>query len=140
MNGETTSVLPDAAATVAAGGTLGASLFPGSVIALTGGLGAGKTHFCQGIVRSLGSHAPVTSPTFSLVHEYRDGRWPVFHFDFYRMETSAEVIALGWDDYLDAGGVCLVEWADRFPELIPPEAQWWALEPQKNGRLLRRLR
>lgn len=135
-------VLADAVATVAAGEALGKELRGGEVIALTGGLGAGKTHFSKGIARGLGfAGGEVTSPTFSLVQEYRGGRLPVFHFDFYRMESADEVLALGWDEYAEAGGVCVVEWADRFPGLMPEGVRWWRLEPDAGGgRRLTRLR
>ncbi|MEN9283313.1 MAG: tRNA ((37)-N6)-threonylcarbamoyltransferase complex ATPase subunit type 1 TsaE [Verrucomicrobiota bacterium] len=135
-------VLADAMATVAAGEALGKELRGGQVIALSGGLGAGKTHFSKGIARGLGfACGEVTSPTFSLVQEYRGGRLPVFHFDFYRMESADEVLALGWDEYVEAGGVCVVEWAERFPELMPEGVQWWRLEPDSGGgRRLTRLR
>ena len=129
--------LTDTDATIAAGETLAADLRAGDVIALTGGLGAGKTHFTKGLVRGLGGGEEVTSPTFTLVHEYLTGRLPVFHFDFYRMEKAGEVTAIGWDEYLDARGVCIVEWADRFPGLLPPDAQWWSLVPEGTGRRLR---
>lgn len=135
-------VLADAVATVAAGEALGKELRGGEVIALTGGLGAGKTHFSKGIARGLGfAGGEVTSPTFSLVQEYRGGRLPVFHFDFYRMESADEALALGWDEYVEAGGVCVVEWADRFPGLMPEGVRWWRLEPDAGGgRRLTRLR
>lgn len=96
----------------------------GTVIALVGGLGAGKTHWTKGLVAALGGRMDVTSPTFSLVNEYPGASLTVWHFDFYRLESSAEVLALGWDEYLDAGGVIVVEWADKFPELLPPDALW----------------
>jgi len=104
----------------AAAGTVHA----GSVIALVGGLGAGKTHWTKGLVAALGCSLEVTSPTFSLVHEYTGGRLDVFHFDFYRLESAADVLALGWDEYLDAAGLVVVEWADKFPELLPPDTLW----------------
>src|SRR5204863_1432537 len=126
----TSHFLPDASATIAAGAALAPELSPGAVVALTGGLGAGKTHFTKGIVQGLGGDEEVTSPTFTLVHEYRSGRLPLFHFDFYRMETAAEVTGIGWDEYLESGGVCVVEWADRFPGLLPEGTVWLALEPQ----------
>ena len=88
----------------------------GSVIALVGGLGAGKTHWTKGMVAALGCPLDVTSPTFSLVHEYRGGRLDVFHFDFYRLESAAEVLALGWDEYLDTAGISVVECAVKFLE------------------------
>jgi len=96
----------------------------GSVIALVGGLGSGKTHWTKGLVAALGCPLEVTSPSFPLLHEYRGGRMVVFHFDFYRLESAAEVLALGWDEYLDAEGVVIVEWADKFPELLPQDAVW----------------
>src|SRR4051812_30904818 len=92
--------------TFAFGSALAATLQPGAVIALSGDLGAGKTHLSKGIAAGLGC-APeeVTSPTFTLLHEYRGGRMPVFHFDFYRLESEAELVGLGLDDYLDARGI-----------------------------------
>jgi len=99
---------------------------PGVVIALVGGLGAGKTHWTKGLVAGLGSPAEVTSPTFGLVHEYPGGSVPVFHLDFYRLETAQELIALGWDEYLDARGLIVAEWGDKFPELLPA-GTWWRL-------------
>jgi tRNA threonylcarbamoyladenosine biosynthesis protein TsaE len=106
---------------VAMGRLAAAGVEPGTVIALIGGLGAGKTHWTKGFVAAMGAPAEVTSPTFSLVHEYRGGTLPVFHFDFYRLESAAELVALGWDEYLDEGGVVIAEWADKFPELLPPD-------------------
>lgn len=100
------------------------ALQPNDVVALCGDLGAGKTHFVKGLVAGCGSEEPVTSPTFTLLHEYRGGRLPVFHFDFYRLESRAEIERIGFDDYLSDDGVAVIEWADRFPELLPPRARW----------------
>lgn len=94
---------------------------PGTVIALIGGLGTGKTHWTQGFVAGLGSAVEVTSPTFGLVHEYPGGRLPIFHLDFYRLKNADELIGLGWDEYLEAEGVVIAEWGDRFPEVLPPK-------------------
>ena len=113
--------------------TLAESLQAGDVVALCGQLGAGKTQATKGIVAGLGSQADVTSPTFTLVHEYTDGRLPVFHFDFYRMEQSGEVLTLGWDEILDEPGVVIVEWADLFPELLPPHTRWFQFTLQPDG-------
>ena len=113
--------------------TLAESLQAGDVVALCGQLGAGKTQATKGIVAGLGSQADVTSPTFTLVHEYTDGRLPVFHFDFYRMEHSGEVLTLGWDEILDEPGVVIVEWADLFPELLPPHTRWFQFTLQPDG-------
>lgn len=105
---------------------------PGSVFALIGGLGAGKTHWTKGFVSALGGNGEVTSPTFSLVHEYR-AHPPVFHFDFYRLDSAAELIALGWDEYLEAGGTIVAEWADKFPDLIPAGATWLTFSVDPDG-------
>ena len=111
--------------TVALGHRLAAGARPGDVWALAGDLGAGKTHFVQGVCAALGVLAAATSPTFALVHEYTGGRLPVFHFDFYRLENAAEALALGWEEYVDeGGGLTLVEWADKFPSLLPPGTRW----------------
>jgi tRNA threonylcarbamoyladenosine biosynthesis protein TsaE len=106
---------------------------PATVIALVGGLGAGKTHWTKGFVAGMGSTAAVTSPTFGLVHEYSGGRLPVFHFDFYRLESAAELIALGWDEYLDQGGVIIAEWGDKFPELLPSDTIWLHFATETDG-------
>ena len=119
---------------IEAGCRLASSLQAGDVIALTGGLGAGKTHFSKGIVMGLGADEEVTSPTFPLVQEYHSGRLPVFHFDFYRLESAKELLALGWDDYLDEQGVVIVEWADKFPELLPLPAIRIEFTIEQDGR------
>ena len=118
------------------GRELAASLQPGDVIALCGQLGAGKTQATKGIVAGLGSQAAVTSPTFTLVHEYTDGRLPIFHFDFYRMDSAEEVLTVGWDDILDEPGVVIIEWADLFRELLPPHTRWFQFTPQEDGSRL----
>lgn len=97
----------------------------GAVIGLVGDLGAGKTHWVKGFVAEMGCRAEVTSPTFGLVHEYRGGRLPVSHFDFYRLGSAEELVALGWDEYLEDGGVVVAEWADKFPSLMPPKTRWF---------------
>lgn len=117
----------------ALGRATAALVSPGAVIALVGGLGAGKTHWTKGFVAGLGSTADVTSPTFGLVHEYPGGRINVFHFDFYRLESPEELIALGWDEYEDARGVIIAEWADKFPEIMPPETVWIRFQIESDG-------
>jgi tRNA threonylcarbamoyladenosine biosynthesis protein TsaE len=112
---------------------LASTLAVGDVIALCGTLGAGKTQITRGIVAGMNSQAAVTSPTFTLVHEYLDGRLPVFHFDFYRMENAAEVIGIGWDEFLTEPGVIIVEWADMFPDLMPPHTRWFHIETQPDS-------
>jgi len=105
----------------------------GAVIGLVGDLGAGKTHWVKGFVAEMGCMAEVTSPTFGLVHEYRGGRMPVSHFDFYRLGSAEELVALGWDEYLEDGGVVVAEWADKFPSLMPPETRWFYFSIDADG-------
>jgi tRNA threonylcarbamoyladenosine biosynthesis protein TsaE len=112
------------AETIAYGRRLAADARPGDVWSLSGDLGAGKTHFVQGVAAGLGIAATVTSPTFNLLHEYEGGRLPLFHFDFYRLRTAAEALALGLDEYLAAGGLTIIEWAGKFPELLPAATVW----------------
>jgi tRNA threonylcarbamoyladenosine biosynthesis protein TsaE len=125
------------AETIAAGCTYAGSARPGDVFALIGDLGAGKTQFVKGFVAGLGSRAEVTSPTFVLVHEYEDGRLPVYHFDFYRLDNSEAVLRLGFDEYVFGDGVSLIEWADRYSDLIPKEAKWLSFQTRgENSRVI----
>ncbi len=91
----------------------------GSIYTLSGDLGAGKTVFARGFARGLGIMSPVTSPTFTLVNEYRKGRLPLYHFDVYRLGEAEELYDTGFEDYLENGGVVLIEWAERIEELLP---------------------
>jgi tRNA threonylcarbamoyladenosine biosynthesis protein TsaE len=104
----------------------------GSVFALTGELGTGKTQFVKGFVAGLGSDAAVTSPTFTLVHEYSGGRLPAYHFDFFRLEDRPSAARLGLDEYLFGDGVSVIEWADKFPELLPKHTTWIAFEAKSE--------
>ncbi|HSP43834.1 MAG TPA: tRNA (adenosine(37)-N6)-threonylcarbamoyltransferase complex ATPase subunit type 1 TsaE [Luteolibacter sp.] len=115
------------------GRSAAAALEAGSVVALVGGLGAGKTHWTKGLVAGIGSPDEVTSPTFGLVHEYHGGRLPVAHMDFYRLDSPQELIALGWDEYLENGGVVVAEWADKFPELLPAHTRWLSFHIEPDG-------
>lgn len=118
---------------IEAGHDLGKRLEAGSAVALCGDLGAGKTHFSKGIVAGLESSDAVSSPTFSLVNEYRSGRLPIFHFDFYRLESANELIQIGWDDYLDEEGIVIVEWAEKFSELLPEGTRWYDFSIGENN-------
>lgn len=102
------------------GERLGQALSPGAVVAYTGGLGMGKTAFTRGLARGLGCTERVTSPTFTLVNEY-PGRIPLFHFDVYRLSGSNALYDIGWDDYLDRGGVCAVEWSENIADALPED-------------------
>jgi len=114
--------------TEAIGRRFAAHIHPGSVLALKGDLGSGKTLFVKGLVAGLGSSVNVTSPTFTILHEYRGGRVPVYHFDFFRVEDRQSVARLGLDAYFYSDGVSVIEWAERFPEFIPEQAQWVLFE------------
>ena len=123
--------------TIALGRAYGRDARRGDVFALRGGLGAGKTQFVKGFVAGLGSQADVTSPTFVLIHEYDDGRLPVYHFDFYRVESREALSRLGFDDYIFGDGVSLIEWADRYSALIPSHAKWLSFELRdENTRVI----
>ncbi|MBR3077311.1 MAG: tRNA (adenosine(37)-N6)-threonylcarbamoyltransferase complex ATPase subunit type 1 TsaE [Oscillospiraceae bacterium] len=95
------------------GSRLADYLRPGDVIACRGDLGAGKTAFTRGLARGLGITEPVTSPTYTIVNEYPQGRLPLFHFDMYRLHDADELFDLGWEDYLSRAGVCAVEWSEN---------------------------
>ena len=99
--------------TEAIGQLLASRLQPGTVIAFEGDLGAGKTAFTRGLARGLGAKDRVTSPTYTIVNEYLGGKMPLFHFDMYRLGSSDELFDIGWEDYLERGGICAVEWSEN---------------------------
>jgi tRNA threonylcarbamoyladenosine biosynthesis protein TsaE len=105
---------------MALGQALGEKLGPGDVIALFGGLGAGKTTMTKGIARGAGVTAEVHSPTFTLIHEH-PGRVPFYHVDLYRLSGDADTAMLGLEEYLYGEGIVVIEWADRAPSLLPEE-------------------
>ena len=104
--------------TEAVGAALGKRLTPGAVIAYRGDLGAGKTAFTRGVACGLGAKESVTSPTYTIVNEYLSGRYPLFHFDMYRLASSDDLFDIGWEDYLDRGGVCAVEWSENVADAM----------------------
>ena len=106
------------AETEALGAALAARLTPGAVLAYRGDLGAGKTAFTRGLARGLGYTEPVTSPTYTIVNEYLGGRLPLFHFDMYRLSSSDDLWDIGWEDYMDRGGVCAVEWSENVSDAM----------------------
>jgi tRNA threonylcarbamoyladenosine biosynthesis protein TsaE len=118
--------------TKAFGRDLARKIERGDVIALQGELGSGKTQFVKGLVKGIGSSAEVTSPTFTLLHEYSGGRMLVYHFDFFRVEDRQSADRLGLDEYFFGDGIAVVEWADKFPELIPDEARWVLFETKSR--------
>ena len=104
--------------TEALGEKLSQILHPGTILAYRGDLGAGKTAFTRGLARGLGYQEPVTSPTYTIVNEYLGGRLPLFHFDMYRLRSSDDLFDIGWDDYLDRGGICAVEWSENVADAM----------------------
>ena len=124
------------AQTESIGAALGAVLKPGTVIAYRGDLGAGKTAFTRGLARGLGAKEQVTSPTYTIVNEYLSGRMPLFHFDMYRLASSDDLWDIGWEDYLERGGVCAVEWSENVDDAME-DAIWVTIE--KTGEESRRI-
>ena len=104
--------------TEAVGAALGKVLKPGTILAYRGDLGAGKTAFTRGLARGLGYAEPVTSPTYTIVNEYLGGRLPLFHFDMYRLASSDDLWDIGWEDYLERGGICAVEWSENVDDAM----------------------
>ena len=100
------------------GVALGKVLTSGTILAYEGDLGAGKTAFTRGLARGLGATDMVTSPTYTIVNEYLSGRLPLFHFDMYRLASADDLWGIGWDDYLDRGGICAVEWSENVREAM----------------------
>ena len=100
------------------GAALAKALKPGTIIAYRGDLGAGKTAFTRGLARGLGCREMVTSPTYTIVNEYLGGRLPLFHFDMYRLHSSYDLWDIGWEDYLERGGVCAVEWSENVADAM----------------------
>ena len=125
----------DESGTARLGEALAAVAGPGVVIGLVGPLGSGKTRLCRAIAEAFGvPPGAISSPTFVLIHEYQ-GRLPIYHFDTYRLDDPGAFESLGVSDYFDAGGVCLVEWADRVLGLLPPDLWRIDIEPlDGNGR------
>ena len=112
------------------GEALAGVLRPGTVIAYQGDLGAGKTAFTRGVARGLGCTDLVTSPTYTIVNEYLSGRLPLFHFDMYRLKSAEDLWDIGWEDYLERGGVCCVEWSENVAEAMEDAV---IICIQKNG-------
>lgn len=98
---------------------LGLKAQPGDIFCLDGDLGTGKTVFTKGFAKGLGIKEPVSSPTFTIVQEYHEGRIPFYHFDVYRISDISEMDEIGYEDYFYGEGVCFVEWAELIEELLP---------------------
>ena len=112
-------VTNSAAETRALGEKLASRLKAGDVVVLEGELGAGKSELARGIARGLGVTETVTSPSFTILNVYESGRCPLYHFDWYRLESEEELYELGMDEYLGGDGIAVVEWAERCPDAVP---------------------
>ena len=112
-----------------AGAALAEKLPDGAVVALYGGLGAGKTAFVRGMARGLGIEDGVSSPTFTIVNEYAGAQRELFHFDMYRLQSGEELFDIGWEDYLARGGVCAVEWSENVEEALDGNEIIVSIEP-----------
>ena len=113
------TVTNSAAETKALGEKLASRLKAGDVVVLEGELGAGKSELARGIARGLGVTETVTSPSFTILNVYESGRCPLYHFDWYRLESEEELYELGMDEYLGGDGIAVVEWAERCPDAVP---------------------
>jgi tRNA threonylcarbamoyladenosine biosynthesis protein TsaE len=122
------TILSSIEAAQAFGESWAAELLGGEIFALSGVLGAGKTQLVKGLARGLGFGGNVTSPTFTLIHEYRGGRLPLYHLDLYRIRSEKEAVDMGIEEYLPSDGVTIIEWPDRITSLLPPETRFWELE------------
>jgi len=129
---------PEVSDTEELGERLGRSALAGTVFALRGGLGAGKTALCRGIARGLDVHDPVTSPTYTLINEY-DGKLPFYHFDAYRLGSAAEFEQLDSARYLYGKGVCAIEWSERVTDALPAYAVVVEIEAAHDGTRLVRI-
>ena len=118
------------------GTALGKILPAGTILAYEGDLGAGKTAFTRGLARGLGANEPVTSPTYTIVNEYLSGRMPLFHFDMYRLASADDLFDIGWEDYLERGGVCAVEWSENVADALEDAL---VLTIEKTGEDTRRI-
>jgi tRNA threonylcarbamoyladenosine biosynthesis protein TsaE len=123
------TITKSAAETRALGERIAARLQPGDVLLLEGGLGAGKSELTRGIAKGLGVTETVTSPSFTILNVYDSGRCPLYHFDWYRLESAEELYELGMDEYLGGDGIAAVEWPDMCPEAVPEDCLEITLEP-----------
>ena len=119
---EMLTVTNSAEETRALGEQLAERLSAGDVVTLEGELGAGQSELARGIARGLGVTETVTSPSFTILNVYESGRVPLYHFDWYRLESEAELYELGMDEYLGGDGIAVVEWAERCPDAVPENA------------------
>lgn len=113
--------------------TIALTLTPGSIVALSGDLGAGKTTLVRGLVHALhGGAREVSSPTFTLMNVY-DGHPPIYHFDWYRLGSRDALHTIGYEEYLEGRGISIIEWADKFPDALPASTRWITITMDATG-------
>jgi tRNA threonylcarbamoyladenosine biosynthesis protein TsaE len=122
------TILSSIEATQDFGENLANELAGGEIIALRGVLGAGKTQLVKGLARGLGFTGDVTSPTFTIIHEYQGGRLTLYHIDLYRIRSETEAVDLGLEEYLPGDGITVIEWPERIEHLLPPQTRHWELQ------------
>ena len=123
-------------ATSSLGEKIGKFLFPGSILCLNGDLGAGKTALTKSIALGLGIREDITSPTFTIVNEYEDGRLKLNHFDVYRIGSSDEMYDIGFEEYIASEGVCIIEWSQIIEDILPDERLDINIKYEDEGRRL----
>ena len=137
-NSPVTLTAPTPEATREIARRLSEGLRDGDTVVLQGGLGAGKSEFARGIARGLGYEGPIPSPSFTILNEYEGGRLPLHHFDWYRIADSGELYESGLDEYIGGRGVCVIEWSERAPDVLPEDRIVVTLIPVGNDvRLIR---
>ena len=134
-----TLTAPDPEATREIARLLSEGLRDGDTVVLKGGLGAGKSEFARGIARGLGYDGPIPSPSFTILNEYEGGRLALHHFDWYRVADSGELYESGLDEYIGGRGVCVIEWSERAPDILPEDRIVVTLTPIENDARLIRL-
>lgn len=132
-------ITTDETETMELGQKMAGRLKKGDVLALIGDLGTGKTAFVKGLARGLSIHEPITSPTFTLVHSYESPKMNLNHFDVYRISDEEELFEIGFEEYLYAGELCVIEWADLIPNLLPEHTKWVRLERAGNNPQVRKI-
>ncbi len=121
--------------TIEIGKRMASLIYPNSILALSGDLGAGKTTLVQGLALGLQITDPIQSPTFVYMNQY-SGTIPLFHFDLYRMKNEGDFLGMGFEEYFEAGGICAIEWPEKIPSLLPARTLFLSLSHQNQGRSL----